>query len=83
MPIPCGAPGAGDGGPRRNLHIAFENLSASAAPDLEAGRPAFKRSNLAQTVIDVIAVASGCLLVASVSVSIGAAFVLLFCGDCR
>lgn len=83
LPVPSGAHAATrDGEPRRNLNIAFENLSsASALPDLEAGRPAFKRSNLAQAVIDGIAVIYLPLFGSLLAASFGVAFyIVLFVG---
>ncbi|MDB5608120.1 MAG: hypothetical protein JWP25_5020 [Bradyrhizobium sp.] len=82
MPVPCGAPAAG--GDRRNLRVSFKNLSAPApGPDIESGRAAFKRSNLTQAVIDIGALLFGFLFLCSFAVGTGAAFVILFCGNCR
>lgn len=72
---PAHAPIGGDH--RRN------SSSATAPPWLEAARPALKRSNLAQAVIDVSAVLWGLLVVASASIAVGASFVILLCGNCR
>lgn len=85
LPVPCGAPVAPAGGDRRNLRIAFENLSTPAepAPRLEAGGPPLKRSNLAQAVIHIGAMLAGFLLVSSAAVGVGASIVILFCGQCR
>lgn len=85
LPIPCGAPGAGDGGPRRNLHIAFEKLSASAGassgPDIKAARASFKFRDLLEAVRDVGALIFIflflCLTAAAVGIGL---FILLFVG---
>lgn len=79
LPVPSGAHAARDGVPRRNLHIAFENLSSASPPrpDLEAGRPAFKRSNLAQTVIDGIAVIYLPLFGGLIAAAFGVAFYIV------
>lgn len=66
-----------DGGPRRNLHIVFEKLSAPAPPDDKAARLPFKRSNLAQAVIDGIAVIYLPLFGSLLAASFGVAFYIV------
>jgi hypothetical protein len=84
-PLPSGAHAAGNGDPRRNLHMAFERVSASAVPapgpDLEAGRAPFKFSDLMQAVRDVFALIFILLFLGITAAAVGIAlFILLFVG---
>ena len=63
-----------DGGSGRNLRIVFENISAPAAPDDKAARLPLKRSNLAQAIIDGIAVIYLPLFASLLAASFGVAF---------
>lgn len=80
LPVSRGAPAPG--GDRRNLHIAFEWLSASAPtarPDLQAAGATFKFGDLLQAVSDVTALIFIALLLAVTAISVPVTlFILLF-----